>query len=301
MSYRFVNAFTVDVEDYFQVSGFEDSIPRDAWNSFESRVVANTRRLLDLLAEHCVRGTFFVLGWIARREPQLVREIRAAGHELGSHSYWHRLIYRLSPEEFRQDLRDSIAAIEDAAGVAVTSYRAPSFSITNKSLWALEILAEEGITVDSSIVPTRHDRYGIPDANPELHTYQSPAGGIREFPPTIARIAGCNVPIAGGGYFRLYPWWFTQTMLRQVQQQSRQLMFYVHPWEVDPNQPRLNAGSHLNRFRHYVNLKTTLSKLGLLLDSFRWSTISNAISAYDHGKVDAELQSVQPGGVMASV
>ena len=164
-----LNAFTVDVEDYFQVTGFERHITREQWDAHPYRAVESTRRLLELLARHNVRGTFFVLGWIARKSPALIREIHAAGHELGSHSFWHRLVYSLTPTEFRQDLRDSKLAIEDAAGVAVTSFRAPSFSITQKSLWALQVLGEEGFTLDSSIFPTRHDRYGIPGACRDIH------------------------------------------------------------------------------------------------------------------------------------
>jgi polysaccharide deacetylase family protein (PEP-CTERM system associated) len=278
--HELVNAFTVDVEDYFQVSGFERDIPRSAWDSFESRVIGNTRRLLDLLLSRDVRGTFFVLGWVAQRYPFLIREILAAGHEVGSHSHWHRLVYQLSPSEFRQDLRDSIAAIEDAGGVAVTSYRAPSFSITLSSLWALEILVEEGITTDSSIFPTRHDRYGIPGAKLEMHPIETLSGTIWEYPPTVIQVAGQKVPAAGGGYFRLYPWWLTNRLLQQASRQGRPLMFYVHPWEIDPAQPRLHAGTRLNRFRHYVNLSSTEIKLERLLATYRFGTMSEAIAAH---------------------
>src|SRR6267142_411086 len=181
-----MNAFTVDVEDYYHVSAFEHAISRSSWGSFESRVVANTQRLLALLARHNVLGTFFILGWVAERFPGLVREIVASGHEVGSHSYWHRLIYETTPAEFREDLRRSIGVIENAASVKVTRYRAPSFSITRRSLWALEILAEEGIEVDSSIFPVRHGRYGIPDAEPSVHIRCTPAGPLTEFPPSVA-------------------------------------------------------------------------------------------------------------------
>lgn len=290
MSHAILNAFTIDVEDYFQVTGFERDVPRSAWDSFESRVVDNTRRLLDLLAAHDVRATFFVLGWTAHRHPQLVRDIRQAGHELGSHSFWHRLVYQLSPTEFRRDLRDSIAAVEDASGVRVTSYRAPSFSITSRSLWALEILAEEGIMVDSSIFPTRHDRYGIPGARPEIHDLQTPSRTICEYPPTTVPIAGMDLPAAGGGYFRLYPWWCSKLLMQRVLQQGRPLMFYVHPWEIDPDQPRLRAGSSMNRIRHYLNLASTTSKLERLLASFRFGTLSEAIAAHRFPEVTESLQ-----------
>ena len=288
MPAEIVNAFTVDVEDYFQVSGFERDIPRTAWGSFECRVVDSTQRLLELLSRNNVRGTFFILGWIAARYPRLVREIQQAGHELGSHSYWHRLIYDLSPQEFRQDLRDSIAAISDAAGVAVTSFRAPSFSITARSLWALELLAECGIRVDSSIFPLRHDRYGMPEAATGIHALETPAGTICEFPPTVASLFNMNLPAAGGGYFRMYPWSVMRQLLNQVQRQGRPLMFYVHPWEVDPEQPRLSAGSAMGRFRHYLNLATTLPKLERLLGAYRFGTMSESIASWESSRLVSE-------------
>lgn len=281
-----LNALTVDVEDYYQVSAFEGHISRQHWNYFDSRVETSTRRLLDILAEADTRGTFFVLGWVARHFPNLVREIQQAGHELGSHSFWHRLVYKLSPEEFRQDLRDSRAALEDASGQPITAYRAPSFSVTRRSEWALEILAEEGFHVDSSIFPIRHDRYGIPDAHPYLHEIRTPAGSLHEFPPSIVRFAGMNFPVSGGGYFRLYPLSWTVRGLSRVNGKGRPFMFYVHPWELDPEQPRLAAGSRLSRARHRVNLATTASKLRRLLGRFRFGRMdeviaeSNAIAAH---------------------
>jgi polysaccharide deacetylase family protein (PEP-CTERM system associated) len=277
-----MNAFTVDVEDYFQVSGFERQIDRRDWDGFESRVVPSTRRILALLEDRNVRGTFFVLGWVAHKFPGLVREIQAAGHELASHSYWHRLIYSLTPEEFRQDLRDSKAAIEDAAGAAVTAFRAPSFSITSKSLWAFEILVEEGFTTDSSVFPIAHDRYGIPGCKPDIHHIDTPAGRIVEFPMTALGIRRFSLPVGGGGYFRLYPYWFTKSLLRQVNGRAkRPFAFYIHPWEVDPDQPRLRFGSGLSRFRHYVNLQPTMAKLSKLLTSFRFGTLSESIARYE--------------------
>lgn len=275
-----LNAFTVDVEDYFQVTGFEQSIPRSSWSSYPSRVVPNTQRLLELLARKNVKGTFFILGWVADHYPDLVKEIQRSGHEIGSHSYWHRLIYTLSPEEFRADLRQSKTAIENAAGVPVTSFRAPSFSITQKSLWALDILAEEGFTCDSSIVPARHDRYGIPGAECGLHEVPLAAGTLREFPPSVAQVAGFHVPVGGGGFFRLYPWAMTCMLQRQVQRAGRPLMFYVHPWEIDPDQPPIKSASGMCRFRHYVNLSTTYPKLERLLDTFRFGTVSEAVAAH---------------------
>jgi polysaccharide deacetylase family protein (PEP-CTERM system associated) len=275
-----LNAFTVDVEDYFQVSAFERHVPKESWRGRESRVAQSNRKILDLLARKQVKATFFILGWIAREFPELVREIHAAGHELASHSYWHRLVYSLSPEEFRQDLRDSREAIFEATGVTVKAYRAPSFSITRKSLWALDILAEEGFTVDSSVFPTRHDRYGIPGAKLEIHPLATAAGSVLEFPPTVAKLAWWNMPTGGGGYFRLYPWWFTKHLLSQVNRSGRPFMFYVHPWEVDPDQPRMAFASLGTRFRHYVNLATTATKLERLLDTFRFGTLSEVIAQH---------------------
>lgn len=276
-----INAFTVDVEDYFQVSGFERQIARREWDSFESRVVQSTRRILNLLESKGVRATFFVLGWVAHKFPELVREIQAAGHELASHSYWHRLVYSLSSDEFRQDLRDSKAAIEDASGVAVTAFRAPSFSITAQSMWALEILVEEGFSVDSSVFPVNHDRYGIPGGKPGIHRIATPSGTITEFPLTAVGPRRCSLPVGGGGYFRLYPLWFTRRLLQHVNRKARRpFAFYIHPWEVDPEQPRLKAGSFSSRLRHYVNLQPTRAKLSKLLDDFRFGTLQESIDQF---------------------
>lgn len=276
-----LNAFTVDVEDYFQVSAFEHRISRTDWPGYESRVEASTDRLLGLLDEFSVRGTFFILGWVADRFPQLVMRICERGHEIGSHSYWHRLVYQLSPDEFREDLRRSRDVLQDITGQAVTSYRAPSFSITRRSLWALEILVEEGFQVDSSIFPVYHDRYGIPDGVPHIHELQTPAGPLWEFPPTIAQFGQMRLPVAGGGYFRLYPWSMTSYCLRRVNQ-ARPFVFYVHPWEIDPDQPRVSCGWR-HRFRHYVNLARTEGRLRRLLRQFQFGTVHDVI--YDTGRM----------------
>ena len=273
------NAFTVDVEDYYQVSAFDRSIGRVAWRNFESRVVGSTQRLLDVLDRHGVLGTFFVLGWVADRFPGLVRQIVDRGHEVGSHSYWHRLVYEATPAQFREDLRRSIGVIEDASGVKVSRYRAPSFSITGKSLWALEILVEEGIQIDSSIYPVRHDRYGIPGARPMIHTLRTSSGPLIEFPPSVVRYGPCALPVGGGGYFRLYPYWLTRALLNRINHaEQRPFMFYVHPWEIDPGQPRLRAGSALSRCRHYLNLSTTEQKLHRLLDQFSFGPMQNVLA-----------------------
>ena len=273
-----INAFTVDVEDYFQVSAFEKHVARSQWDQYASRVVDNTQRILRLLNRHDVQATFFVLGWVADRYPDLVREIHHAGHEVGSHSFWHRLVYDLSPEEFRDDLRRSRDVLEDLIGASVTAYRAPSFSITKRSLWALEILIEEGFCVDSSIFPIHHDRYGIPGAKMSVHTLQTKAGQLWEFPPSVARFAGFNLPVSGGGYFRLYPFALTRYCLNRLNRTRQEaFMFYVHPWEVDPEQPRLGVGSRMSRFRHHVNLSSTERKLEALLGNFRFGRLCDVI------------------------
>ena len=273
-----LNAFTVDVEDYFQVSSFDRVVPRSTWDSRNSRVVASTERLLDLVARHQVRGTFFILGWVADRFPRLIRRIADAGHELGCHSYWHRLIYDLSEAEFRDDLRRAKAAIENAAGQAVSAFRAPSFSITRRSLWALEVLVQEGFTIDSSIFPTAHDRYGVPGALPHANIVETPSGPIAELPMTVSSLGCLVLPVGGGGYFRLYPLGLTRRLLARVNRvHGRPFVFYIHPWEVDPDQPRIGGCSLASRFRHYVNLRSTASKLDRLLAGFRWGALSAVV------------------------
>jgi polysaccharide deacetylase family protein (PEP-CTERM system associated) len=272
-----LSAFTVDVEDYFQVSGFERHIQRHQWDDHESRIVRNTQRMLRILERHNVHGTFFVLGWVAHRYPRLVREIDRAGHEIGTHSFWHRLIYEQTPAQFRADLRQSRAALEDVIGRPVTAHRAPSFSITQHSLWALDILVEEGFRVDSSIFPTHHDRYGIPQAEPRLHRLAVAAGSLWEFPPSVTRFGRIKVPL-GGGYFRLYPLSWTLYCLNRIRNAGHPAMFYIHPWELDPEQPRLRAGTRLGRFRHYVNLASNERKLNTLLRNVRFGRICDVLA-----------------------
>jgi polysaccharide deacetylase family protein (PEP-CTERM system associated) len=294
---EFVNALTVDVEDYFQVTAFEHQIARDRWDTYPCRVVDNTRRLLGILADHAVTGTFFVVGWIAERQPQLVSEIRKAGHEIGSHSYWHRLVYRLSRDEFREDLRRSRNVLEDILGEPIRVFRAPSFSITSQSRWALAILVEEGFTIDSSIFPIHHDRYGMPDANPAIHRLRTDAGYLWECPPSVVRVAGFNLPVSGGGYFRLYPGGLSMRWLRHVNQIDRRpFVFYVHPWEIDPQQPRLKVGSPISRWRHYLNLAETENKLKRLLSGFRFGPLSDVVArtgeAIERPKLQRSIEAV---------
>lgn len=279
------NALTVDVEDYYHVSAFERQIARTDWGGYESRVVANTHRILSLFDQHHTYATFFVLGWVAERFPELVREIQACGHEIGSHGYWHSLLYRLTPEQFREDLVRGRDVLEDLTGQSVVAYRAASFSITKQSLWALEILAEEGFRFDSSIFPIYHDRYGIPDAKETIHSIATAAGTIWEFPVSVVRLGPLNLPVSGGGYFRLYPLAWTLRCLRRVNvKHDRPFVFYVHPWELDPEQPRLGVGSRLARARHYVNLTTTEKKLDLLLSQFEFGRLSTVIEEVAAGE-----------------
>lgn len=274
-----VNALTFDVEDYFHVSAFDRVVARSQWDSLEHRVDASTERVLTVLADLDVRATFFVLGWVADRFPGLVRRIAAAGHELASHGYGHRLVYELTPEEFRQDLRRSRLAIESAVAAPIVGYRAPSYSITMKSLWALDVLVEEGFAYDASIFPIHHDRYGIPDAPRHPYRIDRAAGRIWEIPPSTVRCLGTNLPVAGGGYFRLLPYGWTRWGIGWLnRREERPAIFYLHPWELDPAQPRLGA-SGLSRFRHYRNLEQTELRLRRLLRDFRFGTVSDALAA----------------------
>jgi polysaccharide deacetylase family protein (PEP-CTERM system associated) len=269
-----LNAFTVDVEDYYHVTAFERSISRSDWEGYDSRVTDNTLRILDLLDRHDTKATFFVLGWIAQRRPELIREIHRRGHEIGSHGYWHRLIYEQSPEEFRKDLQLSRDLLRDAIGGPILAYRAPSFSITKRSMWALDILAEEGFQMDSSVYPIHHDRYGIPGARPEIHTIETRSGPILEFPMSIAKLGWMNMPVGGGGYLRLYPLKLTLHWLSRINRvDQRSFICYVHPWELDPGQPRLRAASAISRARHYVNLSSTEKKLDVLLKTYRFGRL----------------------------
>jgi polysaccharide deacetylase family protein (PEP-CTERM system associated) len=271
------NALTVDVEDYYHVSAFENSIPRSSWDRYESRVAASTEKVLSLLARVNVRGTFFILGWVADREPGLVRTIQRAGHEIGCHGYWHRLVYQQTPSAFRADLRRARDVLEHVTGRAVRAYRAPSFSITRQSLWALDILVEEGFQIDSSIYPTRHDRYGLPGAPPWPHRIACPAGELLEFPLPVYRRLGFPLPIGGGGYLRLYPYRFTRHGLRAINCQGRPFAVYVHPWELDPEHPRLGMGL-FRAFRHYVNLHRTAERLTGLLRDFSFGPLGEVFA-----------------------
>jgi polysaccharide deacetylase family protein (PEP-CTERM system associated) len=286
------NALTVDVEDYFQVSGFAERVSRRDWDKYECRVEASTDKLLSIFDEHRVRGTFFILGWVADRFPGLVRRIAAAGHELASHGYWHQLVYDLTPEEFAKDIERSKAAIADASGITVTAYRAPSFSITEKSMWALEVLAEHNFLIDSSIFPiSGHDRYGCPEAVKEIHDIETPAGIIREFPPSAWSRGRAHVPI-GGGYFRLFPLKLTCKAIDAVRRQGRPAMFYTHPWEFDPDQPRIRGTRWKNRSRHYVGLQRCAMKLHRMLNEFRFDCMSETFQKLNEKTLSSECSGI---------
>jgi len=272
-----LNALTVDVEDYFQVSAFDNQLSRADWDSMPSRVVESTNRLLRLFDDRGARGTFFVLGWVAERYPHLVRAIQAAGHEIASHGYEHRLVYENGPAALREDLRRSRGVLESITGLRVRGYRAPSYSVTRQSLWALDILIEEGYEYDSSIYPIRHDRYGIPDWPRQIHEVRRPGGSIWELPGSTVQVLGTNLPIGGGGYFRLLPYmWTALGIARLNRKEGRPAIFYIHPWEVDPGQPRL-PGSMLSRFRHYRNLDRTEGRLQTLLTDFEFGTVAEVL------------------------
>lgn len=273
-----LNAFSVDVEDYFQVAAFENAVPRESWDRLEPRVERNTRRLLELCDRYKVQGTFFVLGWVAERWPQLVRDIRDAGHELGTHGQDHRRVTTLTPREFRADVRRSKQTIEDAAGVEVIGYRAPSYSIVRETLWAVDVLAEEGFRYDSSIFPIRHDRYGIPD----FPRFPRPLCGhngtaLHEVPISTVRLGGMNLPFVGGGYLRHFPFSFIRWGMERLNGfEKRPAILYVHPWEIDPDQP-LQPVRWPTRLRHYRNLHRTEERLARLFSEYSFTTIREVL------------------------
>lgn len=281
------NVFSVDVEDFFHVEAFSDVVERSKWDEFPSRVVGNTHRLLDLLDAHKVEATFFILGWVCDRQPALVREIVARGHEVACHSYWHRPIFRLSADEFREDTRRAKETIEQTSSAPVQGYRAPSFSITRQSLWALEILAELGFTYDSSIFPITHDVYGIPDGPRRPVMVSTRQGQLAELPMTTFSIRKRNLPVGGGGYLRILPFWYTQWGLRAAQREGVPFILYVHPWEVDADQPRL-AGRLRSRLRHYTNLDRMEHRLHRLLDRFSFTSF-RASSLFDRLEAHSAL------------
>jgi polysaccharide deacetylase family protein (PEP-CTERM system associated) len=265
-----VNAMTCDVEDYFQVSAFAPYIARDSWPQRECRVEANMERILALFEQHGVKATFFTLGWIAERYPQVVRRIVAGGHELASHGYGHLRASDQNRAEFDNDIRSSKALLEDLGGVPVIGYRAPSFSIGHGNLWALDALREAGYRYSSSIYPVVHDHYGMPDA-PRFAFYPQGPDGLLEVPITTVRMGSRNLPAGGGGYFRLLPYALSRWMLQRVNRDDRRsALFYFHPWEIDPGQPRPEGLDAKSRFRHYINIGRMERRLARLARDFKW-------------------------------
>ncbi len=262
-----LNALSIDLEDWF--CAYNLRIPAAEWHTRELRVVANTRRILDLLDRHQTHATFFVLGWMADKVPDLVREVEARGHEIATHGYSHTVLTAMTPETFERDLGRALEATQVCIHQPILGFRAPSFTVTRRTLWALEILARRGLAYDSSIFPiSNHPDYGIPDAPLGIH----PRGAITEVPMSVVRVLGRNVPCSGGGYFRVFPYRLTRFLLRRINHEGRPAVFYVHPWEVDPGQPRVEM-SPAKKFRHYINLDKTLARLDHLLSDFQFAPI----------------------------
>jgi polysaccharide deacetylase family protein (PEP-CTERM system associated) len=267
--------FTVDVEEHFQVSAFEGVVRREDWPHLESRVGRNVDVLLEILARHGAKGTFFTLGWVAEHRPEVVRAIVGAGHEIASHGYGHRRLTRITPAEFRDDVRRAKRVLEDLTGSEVIGYRAPSFSIVPGAEWTFDVLLEEGYRYDSSLFPVRRSRdYGYPKAPLVPHWIDRPSGRLLELPMAVLRRLGQNIPAAGGGYFRFLPYWLTRRAFLELEQLGTAGVFYVHPWEVDPEQPRVSAPLGA-RLRHYGGLRRTVPRLQRLLADFRFTSIAD--------------------------
>jgi polysaccharide deacetylase family protein (PEP-CTERM system associated) len=271
------NSMTVDVEDYYQVSAFNEVVKYSEWEYYESRVERNTNKILNIFDEHKIQATFFILGWVAEKHPNIVKEIQKRGHEIACHGYSHQLIYNQSRKVFEEEAKRAKSLLEDITGVQVSGYRAASYSITNKSLWALDVLAEAGFKYDSSIFPIVHDRYGIPNSPKEPYKIITKSGNeILEFPLSTFKIIGLTLPVSGGGYFRLYPYNFTRYALQNINKMNKLFVFYLHPWEIDPGQPKIKA-SALSRYRHYNNLHKCEQRLRQLVEDFKFTTMNNII------------------------
>ncbi|MEO0410290.1 MAG: XrtA system polysaccharide deacetylase [Pseudomonadota bacterium] len=269
---RIINAMSVDVEDFFQVGAFENTIKRGDWDAYDLRVERNTDRLLALFAQEGVSATFFSLGWVAERCPALIRRIVDQGHELASHGYDHKRVTSLTPESFRADLRKSKAILEDVSGSEIRGYRAPSFSIGEQNLWALEVLADEGYAYSSSVFPIKHDHYGMPDA--PRRAFRPGGGKMVEIPMTTTQLGGRTIACSGGGYFRLLPYGVSKRLFDRVNgTDGAAIMFYLHPWEIDTQQPRQDGAPLLSRFRHYVNLNAMYGKLHKTLKDYHWDRV----------------------------
>lgn len=270
------HCLTFDIEEHFQVSAFDTLAQRGQWDRLESRVQRNTEKILAILETRKISATFFVLGWVAERHPNLIRALASAGHEVASHGYEHRMVTTQTPDQFREDIRKSKTILENLIGAQVMGYRAPSFTIVKQTQWALQILVEEGYRYDSSIFPIRHDRYGMPGARPHRHRLDTQMGSIWEVPPATVQIARARFPVAGGGYFRFFPYPLLRTLLKWAESEGEPLVIYLHPWELDPRQPRMQGGV-ISRLRHYLNLEKTEGRLLQLLGDFKFGPIRDAI------------------------
>ena len=285
------HCISFDVEEHFQVSAFDSPQLRSNWDHCVSRVERNVEKIIQLLSERRTVATFFVLGWVAERHPSLITRLVAAGHEVASHGYAHQMITMQTPAVFREDVRKAKAVLEDLIGRPVVGYRAPSFTITSKTKWALPILVQEGYRYDSSIMPVLHDRYGLPGADPWCHEIATESGVIWEVPPSTSSFLGWRVPVAGGGYFRFFPYAVLKMFLKQIEARDKPLVMYLHPWEFDPAQPRM-SGSWLSEFRHYLNLDKTEGRLELLLQDFRFGPIRDLLQEIRAGRSSNSIPSL---------
>lgn len=275
-----------DVEEYFQVEAAAARLPATEWERWPNRLEPVVRKVLDLLAEHHAKATFFILGWVAEHQPEIVRQVARAGHEIASHGVSHRMLHGMTPHEFREELTESRSRLEDLGGQPVIGFRAPTFSITSRTAWALDVLAEAGFLYDSSIFPIRHDRYGVPGAPRWVHWARGPGGGrVVEIPPLVLRIAGRNLPVGGGGYLRLFPVRLVAWALRAAERAGWPGMIYVHPWELDPGQPMLPM-SCTSRWRHRVGLARTNGKLRVLLRQFAFHPVRDLLPALRAADLD---------------
>ena len=275
--------FTVDVEEYFQVAAFATRVQRSEWGRLQSRVAAQVAQLLELLEQYRTRATFFVLGWVAKRQPELIRSIAAAGHEIASHGWDHARVTAQTPLVFRESIRRTKELLEDLTGEEVWGFRAPSFSIVRGREWALDVLIEEGYRYDSSLFPIRRPGYGYAGASPDPHWLERPRGALLEIPPATLHWCGMRLPAAGGAYFRLLPYSLVQAALRQCEGRNVPGTFYIHPWEVDPAQPRV-AVPWLTRLRHYGGLRRTAPQLRQLMSDFRFTAVRDTVVALSESR-----------------
>ena len=269
------HALTIDVEEYFQIHAFSCVIPTGSWDSYPSAVEINTERILDLLDEQGVSATFFCLGWIAERNRELIRSIHKRGHEVACHGHMHQVISNQDPAAFREDVARAKDILEDCIGRSVIGYRAPTYSITSRTLWALDILEDLGFRYDSSIFPIYHDNYGIPDAPRIPHRLRH--SSMVEFPISTFRIGSVNLPVSGGGYFRLLPYFVTRSALRSIQRLGQPFVFYIHPWELNPETPRITEATALSRFRTYIGINRSFSRFRRLLQDFDFTTVHEVL------------------------